>query len=141
MKCLKTIWMLIVALFVCPDTYCDGAVQISEYNFDDLLKAIATVESGNNPSAHNKAEDAVGLYQIRKIYVDDINRILGKPHFSYKNRWSAYKSRLMVGVYLNHYGRGKTIEQLARIHNGGPRGHEKKATEKYWLKVKKVLEQ
>ena len=31
-------------------------------------------------------------------------------------------------------------EKVARIHNGGPRGYKKKATEKYWTKVKKVIE-
>jgi len=26
-------------------------------------------------------------------------------------------------------------EKVARIHNGGPKGYKKKATEKYWKKV------
>jgi hypothetical protein len=28
------------------------------------------------------------------------------------------------------------VERVARIHNGGPRGHRKKATAKYWRKVR-----
>ena len=30
-------------------------------------------------------------------------------------------------------------ETLARIHNGGPRGHTKRATIKYWHKVRKEM--
>jgi len=139
---MKTLISLFFALFACPDKCCDGAVQIepSQYNLNDLLAAIAQVESGNCATAHNKEEDAVGLYQIRKIYVDDVNRILGKPYFSYKDRWNPHKSRDMVCIYIIHYGQGKAVEQLARIHNGGPRGWKKKSTIPYWSKVKKVLE-
>jgi hypothetical protein len=38
-------------------------------------------------------------------------------------------------------GRSPTYEDIARIHNGGPSGHKKSATDGYWLKVKKELEQ
>ena len=31
-------------------------------------------------------------------------------------------------------------ETLARVHNGGPKGHTKKATLKYWEKVKNRME-
>ena len=31
------------------------------------------------------------------------------------------------------------VEKIARIHNGGPRGHKKKATDKYWEKVSRRL--
>lgn len=31
------------------------------------------------------------------------------------------------------------LETLARIHNGGPRGHRKKATIPYWERVKAVM--
>ena len=36
-------------------------------------------------------------------------------------------------------GRPVTIEDIARIHNGGPNGYKKQATDVYWLKVKAQL--
>jgi hypothetical protein len=38
-----------------------------------------------------------------------------------------------------HAPKNATAEDLARIHNGGPKGHTKKATLKYWDKVKKEM--
>jgi hypothetical protein len=42
-----------------------------------LLAAIIQVESSGNPRAYNQREDAVGILQIRRILVDDLNRIYG----------------------------------------------------------------
>jgi len=116
-------------------------VQV-KYSLDDLLNAIAVIESNNNPKAVGDNGEAVGIYQIHKIYVDDVNRILPKGcrKFSYVERWNPFYSRLMVKMYLRHYGKGKGIEAMARIHNGGPHGDEKESTEQYWLKVLRVLE-
>ena len=44
----------------------------------------------------------------------------------------------MVTIYLRHYG--GTFEEMARKHNGGPQGHKKECTKKYWEKVKTELE-
>jgi hypothetical protein len=49
-------------------------------------------------------------------------------------------ARAVCQAYLEHYGRGKTTEEQARIWNGGPQGHKKKTlTEAYWAKVKKQM--
>jgi len=126
---------------LCVETCCNGAVKVgpSTYNFDDLLNAIAVVESRNDPNAVGDGGKAIGAYQIHRIYVDDVNSILGWRFFSYKDRWSAAKSREMVGVYLRHYGKGKSLEAMARIHNGGPKGDKKKSTLDYLEKIKKEL--
>jgi hypothetical protein len=42
----------------------------------------------------------------------------------------------VVKAYLLHYGKGKSLVEMARIHNGGPRGCEKKGTLPY---VRKIL--
>ena len=34
---------------------------------------------------------------------------------------------------------GFNAEKIARIHNGGPKGYKKRATNAYWRKVQKVL--
>jgi len=106
---------------------------------DNLLDAIEFVESRGQSDAVGDKGNAVGAYQIWKIYVDDVNRILGQDKYSYDDRWDKGKSREMVRVYLRHYGKG-SLESMARIHNGGPNGWKKESTKKYWLKVKARME-
>ena len=109
-----------------------------DLTFEDLLDAIEQVESGGDANAIGDNGNAVGSFQIWRIYVSDCNRISGKK-FKFSDRLSREKSREMVGIYLTHYG--GTIEEMARKHNGGPNGHKKQSTEKYWLKIKAELEQ
>ena len=112
-------------------------------NTTHLLSALMFVESGNNDSAHAIGEDAVGVLQIRKTMVDDVNRILkrqGKDHrFTYDDRWLRNKSIQMFDIYCKHYGL-TTAEEIARCWNGGPRGMDKEATSYYWNKVQDYLD-
>ena len=114
-----------------------------EHDTNHLLSALMFVESGNNDSAHAIGEDAVGVLQIRKTMVDDVNRILkrqGKTYtFTYDDRWLRNKSIQMFDIYCNHYGL-TTAEEIARCWNGGPRGMNKEATVYYWYKVQNYLE-
>ena len=112
-------------------------------DFMNVLNAIIQVESGGNPKAHAKGEDAVGILQIRKCMVDDINRILKRKgilkSYSYADRWSEEKSIEMFDIFWDYYGL-ETAEEMARCWNGGPRGIDKPATEYYWNKVESNLE-
>lgn len=121
-----------------------GAIEVPER----LLDAIAKVESNNNPRAKGDQDKngnprAIGMYQIWKIYVDDVNRMSSKK-FTYEDRWDAKKSREMVRIYIEFYskhyenttGKEATEEVMARIHNGGPSGWRKDATRLYWRKIK-----
>lgn len=116
-----------------------GCAEKKEVTFDKLLDAIAWVESKGNIVAFNAEEDAAGLFQIRPIYLRDVNRILGYDKYTLEDRYNPEKSREMVKVYLNHYAARKTLKAIARIHNGGPRGDEKQCTLKYWEKVKEYF--
>ena len=120
-------------------------LRLHHYSFEDLLNAIAIVESNNNPSAIGDNGRAVGLMQLWKIALDDVNRILDCDKYSYADRLDPIKSKAMVRIYLTHYatdwriGRPPTFEDMARIHNGGPNGYKKESTKKYWHKVQKVM--
>ena len=67
-------------------------------------------------------------------------RAIGGQYSDCKGK--AYAERIVM-AYLHRYGKqalkDKDYEKLARIHNGGPRGHTKSATVKYWRKVEKAL--
>lgn len=110
-----------------------------------LWAAICTVESSNNPQAKGdwnqktKQYEAIGIAQIRPIFVDDCNRIIGFKKWTYVDRWRVDKSRQMFDCYLGRYGKDKSLEGKSRIFNGGPKGDKKKATLNYWSKVKKEL--
>ena len=106
-----------------------------------LIAAIAQVESENGATSDN-------VYQMRRIYVEDVNRVLGREAYSYEDVTDADKCVEMMVTYWTHYGAryerltGKpvTYEVLARIHNGGPDGWRRKCTEKYWDRVRAAME-
>ncbi len=107
-------------------------------NINDLIDAIGIVESNNNDNAVGDGGLAIGRYQIHKAYWQDGCRFLGVK-WPYEEAKNEIKARQVVRAYFLHYGCGKTLEQNARIHNGGPKGHLKPQTEIYRQKIEKVM--
>lgn len=121
------------------------AVQVAragtdrEADLEQLLDAIAAVESRSNPKAVGDRGRARGAYQIHRRYWIDGTRILGVD-WGYDEAVDPCKARQVVRAYLTHYGRGRTLVEKARIHNGGPRGYRKQATLPYARKIVKILQ-
>ena len=44
--------------------------------WDKLATALSFVESRNDDRAHNATSGALGRWQMKKVYVDEVNRIL-----------------------------------------------------------------
>jgi hypothetical protein len=110
---------------------------------DNLLDAIRQVESSGGVYTQGDGGRAVGPYQLWKIYVDDVNRI-AKTDYTYADRMDETKSREMVTFYLNHYGKGKTVLEMAAIHCAGPDGWRQMDEPKvkaYIEKVKSYLQE
>jgi len=111
------------------------------------MNAISIVESGNDPSAVNPEEMAIGLLQIRQIYVDDVNRI-AKTNYKHDDAFNPKKSEEMFLIYARYWGkragrlqgRPVTLEDIARCHNGGPNGFRKESTDLYWERVEYQFE-
>jgi len=105
-----------------------------------LYAAIAQVESDRGATSEN-------IYQLRQIYVRDVNRIIGRNYYSTTDFIDRQKVEKMMYIYWRawgiHYqkktGKPVTMEVLARIHNGGPIGWKKPETVSYWCKVLNVL--
>jgi soluble lytic murein transglycosylase-like protein len=112
---------------------------VDHADMEALLDAIAQVESRSEPNAVGDHGRAAGVYQIHQAYWEDGTRILGVD-WRYRDARDPEKARQVVRAYLSHYGKGKSLIDLARIHNGGPQGDEKKATLAYAHKVAAVLE-
>ena len=67
----------------------------------------------------------------------NVNRIYGTS-FSYRNAFHPVLSRHIDVLYLQPYtDKTPTLEQIARIWNGGPRGMKKQSTIKYGKKYKR----
>lgn len=109
-------------------------------DLERLLDAIARVESRSDPNAVGDHGRAAGTYQIHRRYWVDGTRVLGVD-WPYREAWNPQKARQVVRAYLSYYGKGRNLVDLARIHNGGPQGHEKQATLSYARKVATALKQ
>ena len=110
---------------------------------EDFLAALAAVESGGDDSAVNLSSGATGRYQITAPCLVDANRILGTDYALVEMHDPA-KARRVVRAYLGHYGarlRHPTREALARIWNGGPRGHLREATRGYADRFRRALKE
>lgn len=104
-----------------------------------FISSIIQVESKGRDNAKSR-DGSAGPMQIKPVLVKDINRILSHRgedlRFSLKDRFNREKSIQMFWIYQSFYGKQEdTYEVMARRWNGGPMGHKKKGTNKYWRKV------
>jgi len=81
---------------------------------------------------------AAGIAQIWAITVKDINRFAG-TRYTLSDRFDPVKSKEMFNLYVEHYGKGRSLQYKARLWNGGPNGNSKTATIAYWKKIQKHL--
>lgn len=113
---------------------------------DRVLDAIRTVESSGNPNAVGDNGAVLwgdnfrsrGPYQIRESYWKD-SGVAGSWSDCDKEKYA----RRVIESYMQRYCKQAwevcDAEKIAKTHNGGPLGYKKKATEKYWILVKKSI--
>jgi hypothetical protein len=112
---------------------------------DELLNAICMVESGCDPNVEDGDNGkSIGRMQIQLPYFSDAKEFDKTIDFSYEDCRTSYeKSKRVVRAYMQRYAPDNaTAEQIARVHNAGPRALSKKRihlTDGYWAKVKKHL--
>jgi len=104
-----------------------------------LLDAIRQVESGGRTGEIiGDGGRSLGPYQIQRPYWQDSN----VPGRYGDVRNVEYAERVMIAYWQRYCPTAlarRDYQTLARIHNGGPQGHRKAATLKYWKKVEKAL--
>jgi soluble lytic murein transglycosylase-like protein len=105
--------------------------------FKTLSLAVAMVESGNNPTAYNPKENAIGLYQIREIRIKDYNLKTGKG-YKLKEMYDPIKSKSVFMYYAMEIG-ADNPEKIIRCWNGGDKGMKKRSTIAYYKKVQKEM--
>jgi hypothetical protein len=134
MRIKKLVWLYMIGLcYGSPDAHAQSS---------ELLDAIKQVESGGRANVVGDGGKAIGPYQIHRSYwVDACAYDPALAAGKYSDCFNEQYARRVVKAYLRRYGRGKSDEQLARIHNGGPNGHRKSATVGYWNKVQRQMDE
>lgn len=89
-------------------------------HWEIMYQAICKTESEFNSLAYNKKTGAAGIIQITKIFVDDVNRILGTNKYKYKDRYNNDKCREMFDIYQDYYNPNKDIHTAILLHYNGP---------------------
>jgi len=145
----ETVLLLLTSLIWIVVLFCIIAAMASKagaqpLDVDRLIPALVKVESNGNPRAVGDGGRALGALQVWSCVVADVNRAHGTRyvHADALDRAKAERiCRLYLAIYCTprRLGRQPTMEDAARIWNGGPSGHRKPATEKYWHKVAAVL--
>lgn len=128
----------VLLICVCISPLAAPARDAEYDDIDRLLDAIAQVESGNDSDAIGDRGRAIGMYQIHRRYWRDGVRIL-RVKWDYSLAFKAEKSRQVVKAYLLHYGKGRSLLDIARIHNGGPNGYKKESTLPYARRIAEIL--
>jgi len=109
-------------------------MEITNY----ILFVLMTVESGGDINAVGDDGKAFGLYQIHAEYAADAG-------YQHDAAFNPIFAQGIVKNYMARYateeriGRPVTVEDICRIHNGGPNGYKKSSTDAYWAKCKKVI--
>jgi hypothetical protein len=140
---------VILATVICSaTTFKDVTVRPREnpvkifdmHTVDQLLDAMYTVESTRGLILVGDGGKAIGPYQIWKAYWQDAvewDKSIGGEYQDCMKK--AYAEKIVRAYWKRYAPKGATIEQLARIHNGGPKGGSNPKTVKYWNKIKKEL--
>ena len=106
----------------------------------EWLDAIAIVESNNNDEAVGDDGMALGAYQIHEAYWEDASDVCSQLGGEYKDVVNREYAERIVVCYMLRYCRNhvelKDYRRMSRVHNGGPRGHNKQSTVAYWAKVR-----
>lgn len=105
--------------------------------YEKIWEAVCIVESGKDPLAYNKKENAVGIVQIREVRITDYNNKTGN-NLKLTEMYDPMRSKSVFLYYAMQIGHEKP-EIIARCWNGGENGMKLKSTKKYYLKIKQKL--
>ena len=110
-----------------------------------ILDAIRTVETGgerNPDAAIGDGGKALGAYQIHRAYwIDATEKDPALRALGYESVTDRAVAERVVIAYLTRYAPNWKLDTVARIHNGGPKGHLRNSTKAYAAKVAKAAKE
>ena len=123
--CLYTIAILALGFIIgakafkadSPKTDYADTQHLSEWEIAQL--ALILTESQMDSLAVGKAND-LGILQITPIFVDEVNRLVGKNQFSHQDALSPTKSLQMLAIYQEHKNPTHDTDKAIQLHN--PKG-------------------
>jgi hypothetical protein len=112
-------------------------VDLSHFNEQQLelfISAIQSVETGGEKDPLNAVGDRgeLGPFQITLPYFMDSGVVGDYPEICTTINGSI---EVMLCYWERYASTKPSLEELARIHNGGPKGAYKESTKSYWMKV------
>lgn len=93
------------------------ATTLSEWETTQL--ALIITESQMDSLAVGKAND-LGILQITPIFVDEVNRLVGKDQFTHQDALSPEKSLQMLAIYQEYKNPSHDTDKAIQLHN--PKG-------------------
>ena len=108
--------------------------------YEAVFNAVCKVESNNDPLAigdRHLEEYSYGICQIRQVRLDHYFELTG-IRYTVEDMFDPVKAE-EIFIFFAHRIGPYDNERIIRNWNGGPNGMNIKSTEKYYLKVKKVL--
>lgn len=96
--------------------------NMREERWERLVAALSYVESRDDDAAVNPISGATGRWQMTRIYVDEVNRILSlsgdERRFRYDDRKDPARARRMFDIFQSFHNPDKDIELAIRLHRG-----------------------
>ena len=86
-------------------------------DWDKLQLAIIMVESKGDPEAVGSLDD-FGLYQMREVYVEEVNRVCGTD-YKHEDAFDPDKAIEIFNAMQDHYNPKKDLDTALRYHNKG----------------------
>lgn len=115
-----------------------GQNKVNNENFDRFCKILAIVESGGKTNVIGDNGRAIGIYQIHYSYWKDAADFDKTIKGKYEDCFNPEYAKKIVNAYLSRYSKLNTMEDWARLHNGGCNYYKKKnLTDKYWQNFQK----
>jgi hypothetical protein len=141
---MKIIIFIAICLAMASTIEGSGSVSRRFAEVSKLLDAICEVESNGDCSKIGKVGE-LGCYQIRECFW--IDALEHDPSIGgvYEDVIDKEYAEKCILAYWDRYATEKRLDRpvtdkdRARMHNGGPNGHKKTSTIKYWNKIKKEL--
>lgn len=102
------------------------------------------IESNGDARAVGDDLQSIGMLQMQEAYVQDAAEYANE-NWTHMDALDELTAIRIFRAYMDRYateerlGRPVTLEDIARIHNGGPNGYKKKSTIPYWNKLKCLM--
>jgi|TARA_Y100000052_G_scaffold17861_1_gene17467 hypothetical protein len=109
-----------------------------------LILVLIQIESGGDNLAVGDNGLAYGCLQMHKAYVQDAAEYAGRD-WKHEDAFDRETSIDIFIAYASRYateeriGRPVSLQDIARIHHGGPNGWKKESTIEYWKRARALL--